>query len=134
MKLLKKKSLTMLTLIITGLLFLWLSPLKIVNVIHGTFFYEDYYYYMINIYEESELYFQNVNKNEMSFKKITPPSVANESEWFLTFQDSIKIFITTENSDTNKTIPLDKYTVVKISPTLSHSIIESSSDGYIGTD
>lgn len=134
MKILIKKSFTMLTLIIAGLLFLWLSPLKIVNVIHGTFFYEDYYYYLINIYEENELYFQNVNKNEMSFKKITPPSVANESEWFLTFQDSIKIFITTENSDTNKTIPLDKYTVVKISPTLSHTFIESSSDGYIGTD
>ena len=127
MKLRKKIYLIFIALITCSILFAWISPIKLVKVNHGTFFHKDYYYYMIQIFEANQLYFENVNKNEISFTKVTPASVANESEYFLTFLDSVQILVIVEKYDTTNYVPLDKYTEIKISPTDLFTTIRASS-------
>ncbi|PKL81115.1 MAG: hypothetical protein CVV25_01365 [Ignavibacteriae bacterium HGW-Ignavibacteriae-4] len=118
---------SVLVLIISCLIFFIFSPIKLVKVNHETFFTEDYYYYMIEIYEQNQLYFENVNKNEISLNKVTPANVVKGTEYFLTFQDSIKVTVTTEKNDTSSYFPLDKYTNIRVRPYQSFTIMSSSS-------
>ncbi|MFN3195238.1 MAG: hypothetical protein ACE364_04735 [Chlorobiota bacterium] len=127
MKLRKKIYLILIALITCSILFAWISPIKLVKVNHGTFFHKDYYYYMISIMEANQLYFENVNKNEISFTKVTPASVANESEYFLTFLDSVQIIVMVEKYDTTNYVPLDKYTEIEINPSDLFTTIRASS-------
>jgi hypothetical protein len=82
---------------------------------------------MIEIYEQNQLYFENVNKNEISLNKVTPANVVKGTEYFLTFQDSIKVTVTTEKNDTSSYFPLDKYTNIRVRPYQSFTIMSSSS-------
>ena len=131
MKLRKKISLILIALITCGVLFAWISPIKLVRVNHEAFFTEDFYYYMIEIYEQNQLYFRNVNKNEISLTRVTPANVANGTEYFLTFQDSIEIKVFTETYITSKYFTLNKYTKIKIRPNPSFTIFNSSSENSL---
>lgn len=123
----KKITIGIMATIICGLLFVWLSPLKIVKIYHETYFHEDYYYYLIDIYKQNQSYFENVNKNEISFTKVIPANIAYGTEYFLTFQDSIDIFIRTEFYDTSNYVPLDKFTLIRIQPCSKSTMIRASS-------
>jgi hypothetical protein len=131
MKLRKKISLILIALITCSILFAWISPIKLVIVNHETFFNENYYYYMIEIYEQNQLYFRNVNKNEISLTRVTPANVANGTEYFLTFQDTIELKVFTEESDTTRYFTLDKYTNIKVRPYSSFTIMSSSSENSL---
>lgn len=128
MRLRKKIYLILIALITCTILFAWISPIKLVKVNHETFFNENYYYYMIEIYDQNQLYFRNVNKNEISFTRVTPASVANGTEYFLTFQDTIELKVFTEEYDTTRYFTLDKYTNIKVRPYSSFTIMSSSSE------
>ncbi|MFN3195237.1 MAG: hypothetical protein ACE364_04730 [Chlorobiota bacterium] len=128
MKLRKKIYLILIALITCSILFAWISPIKLVKVEHDTFFTEDFYYYMISIYEQNQLYFRNVNKNEISLTRVTPANVANGTEYFLTFQDSIEIKVFTETYITSEYFTLNKYTKIEVRPGRSFTIMSSSSD------
>jgi hypothetical protein len=128
MKLRKKISLILIALITCSILFAWISPIKLVKVNHEAFFTKDFYYYMIEIYDQDQLYFKNANKNEISLTKVTPANVANGSEYFLTFKDSVEVFVRTDYVDTTRTIPLDRFTIMYIHPTQNVSFIHASTD------
>ena len=105
--------------------------INLVVVRHGTIFTKDFYHYTIEIFEENQLYFKNVNKNEISLTKVIPSNKVGDIDFFFTFENEIEIVIITESYDTTRYIPLDKYTKIDIYPTYYYSRILSSSKNEI---
>lgn len=119
-------------LILISILFVFLLwNINLVVVRHGTIFTKDFYHYTIEIFEENQLYFNNVNKNEISLTKVIPSNKVGGTDFFFTFESEIKIVIITESYDTTRYVPLDKYTKIDIYPTFYYSRILSSSKNEI---
>lgn len=107
---------------------LYLSGLKVVAVFHGAYFTKEFYHYTIYITEMKIEYFRNVNPNEISHVKVVKANETQNADFFLTFKDSVEVFVRTDYVDTTRTIPLDRLTKLYVYPTQNVSFIHASND------
>ena len=111
-------------------LILYISGLKLVGVVHGTYFSKEFYHYTVYIPKPGVTYFKNVNPNEISHYRIVQSNVTQNRDIFFTFRDSIDVIVITDFLDTTRKVKLKPYTVISVRPGKNHALIHSNTDNF----